>query len=371
MAMAKAEANSGGNGGYESVKAEAIAGENGNKGLKVQNPAPKVTQLMHGVSAFGCLFKEVSEEQCQAAVAKALELGITYFDTAPWYGAGLSEKRLASSLKATSAPADTLVSTKVGRYIKAKKDITADDKEEKGYAGSDGGQFFTDKFHMDRPCADYTGPGIRKAVQQSCERLGIDKIHCIRLHDAEDEERWAEATAVGGAVDTMIALRKEGKVKELSLGMNKSKYILRYLQKYPGVFDNIMLAGCFNLIDNDCVDLLLECQTQEVKIVNVGVFASGLLWGGEHYKYDSAIPDDVKDKVTKWKALAEKYSLSLPQVALNFAFLPVSVEYCAFGTSRAEAVKQNVDLCGVTVPVELWKEAKDQGLIHASVPLPA
>merc|ERR1711865_361874 len=179
-----------------------------------------------------------------------------------------------------------------------------------------------------------------------------------------------QATADGGACDTMIALKKEGKVKEISLGMNKSEYILRVLRKYPGQFDNIMLAGCFNLIDNNCMDLLLECQCQGIAITNVGVFASGLLWGGGHYKYDASIPDDIKDKVTKWSDLAAKHKLTLPQVALNFAFIPESVTYCAFGTSRAEAVVQNLDLLGVTVPLELWKEAKDLGLIHALVPLP-
>lgn len=103
---------------------------------------------------------------------------------------------------------------------------------------------------------------------------------------------------------------------------------------------------------------------------HVGVFASGLLWGASHYKYDAKIPDAVKDKVSKWTALAEKYELSLPQVALNFSLLPTCVEYAAFGTSRAQAVDQNLALVGVTVPLALWKEAKEKGLINDAVPLP-
>lgn len=302
-------------------------------------------------------------------VRRALELGIRYFDTAPWYGAGLSESRLGKALQGRT---DVSVSTKCGRIIKALKDITPDDRPEKGYAGSDGGQFFTDSFHMNRPCWDYTEHGTLESVRQSCERLGVDQIHCLRLHDAEDEERFLQATSPsGGACETMIRLKKEGKVKEISLGMNSHAYILRYLRRYPGEFDSVMLAGCFNLIDNDSYEVLLECQKQGVSVTNVGVFASGLLWGGSHYKYDDAIPDAVKDKVAKWTALASKHGLSLPQVALNFAFLPTVVASVAFGAARAEQVDANVALVDKVVPVELWTEAKALGLIHDSIPVPS
>lgn len=339
--------------------------------LKVRNPTPTIAQLMHGSAPLGCLYKDCTDEQADQCVAKCLEMGIRYFDTAPFYGAGLSERRVGRALKGRT---DVLISTKCGRVIKAKKDIKDYDSgftgKETDYAGSEGGEYHSDKYHMDRPVWDYTASGIHESVRQSKERLGIEKIHCLRLHDAEDEERWAQATAEGGACDTMIALKKEGKVNEISLGMNQKEYLLRYIRKYPGAFDNIMMAGCFNLVDNDSIELLLECQEQGVKVVNVGVFAAGLLWGGSHYKYDSNIPDSVKDKVSKWTELVAKYDLSLPQVALNFAFLPEIVESCAFGTSRAAAVEQNIALVGKTVPLALWKEAKEMGLIHEAVPLP-
>merc|ERR1712113_1232009 len=117
------------------------------------------------------------------------------------------------------------------------------------------------------------------------------------------------------------------------------------------------LAGCFNLIDNDAVALLIECQKQGIHVTNVGIFASGILWGGDHYKYGN-IPEEVKAKVAKWTALADKYSLSLPQVAFNFAFLPEIVDYVAFGTSRPDGVVGNVELVGKSVPAQLWHEAK-------------
>jgi D-threo-aldose 1-dehydrogenase len=334
--------------------------------LKVSNRTPTVEQLMFGASGFGCLFKEVEEDQCKECVDKALELGIKYIDTAPWYGAGLSETRLGNILGGKWD--GLLLSTKCGRVIKPKDQITEADNEEKGYHGDEGGQFFTSKFHNNRPCWDYSAAGIRESVRQSLERMKVDHLQDLRLHDAESEERYTQATE-GGGVDAMIALRKEGKTKQISLGMNDHKFILRLLRKYPNTFDNVMLAGCFNLIDNDSTELLLECQKQGIHVTNVGIFASGVLWGGDHYKYGN-IPDSVKEKVTKWKALAEKYGLSLPQLAFNFAFLPEVVDYVAFGTSRVKAVAENVALAGKSVPLKLWQEAQEQGLIDERVPLP-
>lgn len=230
--------------------------------------------------------------------------------------------------------------------------------------------FKTDAYHSNIPIYSATADGIRESFRQSCERLRVDTIDCLRLHDAENPQRWAEATEQGG-VETMVALRKEGKIKEVSMGMNSSEYLLKYLRKYPeGTFDNIMLAGCFNLIDQDGLELLRECQCRGVKVTNVGIFASGALWGSTHYKYEG-IPPEVVEKVRKWKVLAEKYGLTLPQVALNFALLPDIVDMVAFGCKRASQVNTNVDLCGKAVPVELWAEAKAAGLIAEGVPIPA
>merc|ERR1712232_1117715 len=171
--------------------------------------------------------------------------------------------------------------------------------------------------------------------------MGVDKIHCLRLHDAENPKRWAEATEQGG-VEAMVQLRAEGRIQEVSLGMNSSEYLLRFVREYPeGTFDSIMMAGCFNLIDQDGLELLQECQARGIRVANVGIFASGALWGGAHYKYEG-IPQEVAAKVEAWKALSEKYGLALPQVALNFALLPDVVDMVAFGCDAPERVKANI-----------------------------
>jgi len=290
--------------------------------------------------------------------------GVTYLDTAPWYGAGLSETRLGEYTKAKSVA--VTISTKCGRIVKPRANVNTSNEtiEEQ----TDG--FKTDAYHSDVCLYDATAGGIRESFRQSCARLQVDTIHCLRLHDAETPERWEQAVNQGG-VDAMVQLRKEGKIKEVSMGFNKSDYLLKFLQHFPaGTFDSIMMAGAFNLIDQDGVELLRECQKRNVKVTNVGIFASGVLWGSTHYKY-SGIPAEVVAKVDKWKALAEKYGLPLPQLALNFALLPTAVENVAFGCKTAEKVKTNLDLCGKAVPPELWAEAKATNLIAEGVPLPA
>jgi len=153
----------------------------------------------------------VTPEGAKQCVDRAFELGIRYIDTAPWYGAGLSERRIAEFVAGRMT-----VSTKCGRIVKPKAEITPEDQYEEAYES----HFFTDNYHSDRVCALYTAEGVRESFRQSCERLKQDTIFCLRLHDAETPERFAAATAPGGAVEAMIALKAEGKVKELSLGMN-------------------------------------------------------------------------------------------------------------------------------------------------------
>jgi len=334
--------------------------------LTVTNRVAQKDHMMFGASGLGCLYADVPIEESVATLDAVVQSGITYVDSAPWYGAGLSEQRVGDYFAAK--PVKGLrFSTKCGRIIKAVAEVSMEDENvEKGYF--DG--FKTEKYHANVPYTSYTGVGILESFQQSCKRLRVETIHCLRLHDAENPKRWAEATEQGG-IEAMVQLRAEGKINEVSMGMNSSEYLLKFIRKYPkGTFDNIMMAGCFNLIDQDGLELLQECQARGIKVTNVGIFASGALWGSTHYKYDG-IPTHVADKIKAWKALSEKYGLPLPQVAMNFALLPDVVEMIAFGCKTQDKVKTNLDLLGKEVPIALWKEAKDAGLIAPGVTLPA
>jgi len=329
--------------------------------LRISVREPSLDHLMFGGSTIGCLFKEVSENQAENALKAALNHGIRKFDTAPLYGSGLSELRFGSYL-----PSGTWISTKCGRVIKNKETIQPNDRVE--YEISK--KLTTQNFHDNFPVAIYTREGILTSLQQSKERLQRNEIDCLRLHDAEDEERFAEATAPGGAVDTMIELRQRGEIKEVSLGMNSADYLLRYVQQYPeGTFDNIMMAGCWNLIDQDGYELLVACQERCIKVTNVGIFASGLLVGSNHYKYDSEFPVEITRKVDQWNELCSEYNVKIIQVAVSFALLPCIVENVAIGMRDAGKVESNVQLFDKTtndagIPLGLWKDAQQRGLIR-------
>lgn len=337
--------------------------------LKTSIKTPKIENLIFGGATIGCLFKEVDEEQAKEAIKQALELGITYFDTAPFYGAGLSERRMGKYVPNTLQNGDKIkISTKCGRIIKNKDETTYQDRVETTY----GNEYKTENMHPDIPVAIYTHDGIMESVRQSRERLNRGFIDCLRLHDAEDEERFLEATAPGAAIDTMVELRRKGEIAEVSLGLNESKYLLRFVQKYPaGTFDNIMMAGCWNLIDQDGYQLMYECQKKNIKVTNCGIFASGLLAGSNNYKYNSKIPLDVKYKLGKWQALSKKFKVEMLTMALHFAFLPDVVDYVAIGIRDAEKARANVELFRKSsksgVPIELWREAKKQGLIRKEI----
>ena len=335
--------------------------------LKTSVKNPNLENFIFGGATIGCLFKEVEEEQAKEALKEALRLGVTYFDTAPFYGAGLSERRMGKYVPKQFQGEKIKISTKCGRIIKNKNEITKQDRPEKTYTN----EYKTANIHPDIPIAIYTHEGIIESLRQSRERLGRHFIDCLRLHDAEDEERFLEATAPGAAIDTMVELRRKGEIGEVSLGLNNSKYLLRFVKKYPaGTFNNIMMAGCWNLIDQDGYELLFECQKKNIKVTNVGIFASGLLAGSTNYKYNAKIPLDVKYKLEKWQALSKKYNVEMLTMALHFAFLPDVVDYVSIGVRDAEKAKANVELFNKgtsNVNKELWKEAQKLGLIRKEI----
>lgn len=330
--------------------------------MKVHCRVPDVDALIFGGAPIGCLYRDVSEEEAKKTIDAAVEIGIKYFDTAPLYGAGLSEERFGKY-----CPPDVKISTKCGRIVKKEKALTDEDRGKLGDAELYAKLFRTEKYHENLPLQDYTGDGTLESIRQSKERLRRDVIQNMRLHDAEDDERFQTVTSPGSAVDTMIELKKRGEILELSLGCNKPDYLLRYVEKYPeGVFTNVMVAGCWNLLDQSAYDLLVACEKKNIKIHNVAVFASGCLFGGAYYRYEPITPE-IREKVEKWQSLCSKYSLDIRVVALSFGLLPDVVERVAIGMANEQEVRSNAELLGIPVPVELWHEAKTQGLIRQEI----
>mmetsp|Transcript_26097 Transcript_26097/g.60217 ORF Transcript_26097/g.60217 Transcript_26097/m.60217 type:complete len:341 (-) Transcript_26097:243-1265(-) len=331
--------------------------------LKVLDRRPTVDDLSFGGSGIAGIYAPVPREQALATVRRAVEVGWKHFDTAPLYGAGLSEEYYGEVL----ADAPVSVSTKVGRLVRSKKDLVPGNP----HVMWDNDAFFheTGELRGRLPVYDYSGEGARISFRESQARLK-KRVSILRLHDAETEEFFDWATQEGGAVDAMVKLRESGEVDQLSLGMNSPDWILRFLRKYPeGTFDNVMLAGDWHLLDFSGLEVLQECQARGISVTQAGLLGSGIFWGGPNLRYQTAPPEKL-ELVSKWKELASKYSVPLPAVAVTFAFLPACVDRLCIGAQSPEQVDANTALCDHKVPVQLWHEAKQQGLLPAAVPLP-
>jgi len=329
--------------------------------------------LILGCSPLAGIYDSIPESQAYDTVKAALELGFLDLDTAPHYGLGLSEARTGRAVAMHAGGRSVRLWTKVGRVLKPHAEVAAEDEVERGNMPGSAGCIFPDSPTDVSPVLDYTGDGVRRSHADSLRRLGAGAVQGLRVHDAEDEERFAQAMAPGGGIDALVELRSKGAIKSVSLGMNDAAYVLRMLQgKPPGTFDSIMSAGSWNLIDQDGYDLMLECQRRGVKVHNAGIFASGLLVGGSYYKYAPATPE-VLERRERWTQLAVKHGVSLPVVAVAFALMPAVVEKAAVGVKSAEEVRMNVEWlrAAPSVPAALWAEAKHLGLLAERVPVPS
>ncbi|CAE7723679.1 pld1 [Symbiodinium pilosum] len=327
-----------------------------------------ISALILGTAPLGCGWAgDVSEGEAEATILQALSLGIRYLDTAPWYGAGLCEQRIGKALAAahSTTKEQVVLATKVGRFMVTKPESAAyGTRVDKGY------DFNTDAYHDNIPVWDYRKEGVEESFRQSRQRLQRHFIECVRVHDAEDDERWEEACGSDGAVSTLVSLRSRGEIGEVSLGFNKAEYLMKTVLKFPvGTFDNIMIAGRWNLLDQSAYPLMLECQKRGIKVQLAAVFCAGLLWGQGFYFYRSSVPQEAAEKVKRWEELAKSFNLSLPAVALAFAYLPSCVERIAVGCASAEQVRSNAQLCDVEVPLELWQKAKADGLLPSFLSL--
>jgi len=332
--------------------------------LIVEDRRPTIGDLCFGASGISGLFSVVPREEAIKTLHRALDLGFTKFDTAPLYGTGLSERYLGEAL---SAKGGVEIATKVGRVIKKKTECDLDDDK---VVWSNEDVFLLDGTKTDDvPVYDYSPAGIEESFRQSSERLRNLPVKCLRLHDAETEEYYKWVTESGG-LQALVQLRSLGHVKQISLGMNNPDFLLRYIRNSPpGTFDNILVAGCWNLVDVSGFELLRECQQRGIGVVLAGIFGSGLLWGSTRLRYVTADTEAV-EKRDKWAALAEKYGCTLPGVAVAFAFLPKCVTQLCVGCDNSQQLELNVGLLDQVVPKQLWHEAKELKLLEEWVPIP-
>jgi D-threo-aldose 1-dehydrogenase len=300
-----------------------------------------VSELGFGGAPIGNLYEPVPDEDAAAAVRTAWEGGVRYFDTAPHYGLGLSERRLGAALR--DRPRDEFViSTKVGRLLVANPAPTGSDLAAGGFA-------VPDDLTRER---DYSRDGVRRSLDASLDRLGLDRIDMVYIHDAEDHMEQA----LREAVPALIELREQGVVGAIGAGMNFVAPLLRFVIEAD--VDAVMLAGRWTLADRTGEPLAEACADREVSVVTAAPFNSGLLarpTPGEdaHFDYGRA-PADVLAFARRLAAGCDAAGTSLPQAALQFPLQHAAVPTVVVGMRSAAQARANLDWAGSPLPASLW-----------------
>ncbi|WAZ25569.1 aldo/keto reductase [Streptomyces cinnabarinus] len=302
-----------------------------------------MTALGLGAAALGNLYTEVTEEQAHAAVDAAWEHGIRYFDTAPHYGLGLSERRLGAALRERPRE-EYRISTKVGRRLEP-SDLGGDDLAH-GFA-------VPATHHR---VWDFTADGIRRALDASLERLGLDRVDIVYLHDPDDHAE--EAFRAG--YPALERLRAEGVVGAIGAGMNQAEMLTRFVRDTD--VDAVLCAGRYTLLDRTALaELLPAAQERDVDVVIGGPFNSGLLADprpGATYNYTQA-PAALIDRALRLKKLAERHGVTLRAAALAFCAAHPAVTGVLVGARSAEEVRDCAEQFATPVPEAFWQELRD------------
>ncbi|MFF5546953.1 aldo/keto reductase [Streptomyces olivaceoviridis] len=335
--------------------------------MSIENLLPG--RLGFGTAPLGNMFRAIPDEEAAATVQAAWDHGIRYFDTAPFYGAGLSEIRLGEVL--SGMPRDAYVlSTKVGRVILDEaEDPAARDLGEKGGLFEHG--------RPNKMVDDYSADATLRSIEDSLKRLRTDRLDIVWVHDVAQDfhgDEWLARydTARTGAFRVLDRLRDEGVIKAWGLGVNRVEPLEVTLDLDEPRPDAFLLAGRYTLLDHERAlqRLLPAAAEQNVDIVVGGPYSSGVLAGGTHFEYQQA-PAEIVAKVERIKALAARHGVGIKAAALQFSLAHPATVAAIPGATRPSRVAEDVAALAETVPAAFWTALREEGLIAANAPLPA
>lgn len=309
--------------------------------------------LAFGAATVGNLYRELSDEQALATLEAVWDAGIRHFDTAPHYGIGLSERRLGSFLR--SKPRDEFVlSTKVGRVLEPLDDVDGDDMAH---------DFAVPRTHERR--YDATVAGVRRSLDESLERLGLDRVDIVYLHDP-DAFPEGERAALEAGLPAVAALRDEGLATAVGVG-SKSLSALEASAE-SGLVDVLMVSSRITLLDTSAAERVLPaCERHGVEAIAVSIFNSGMLAkprpaSDARYDYGSADAALV-ERAHRIADACEAHGVDLPTAAIAFPLRLPAVAARAVSASSAAQVEQTAARASTPVPDALWRDLEDAGLI--------
>ncbi|MEV2238313.1 aldo/keto reductase [Micromonospora sp. NPDC049891] len=318
-----------------------------------RRPAIGLTELGFGAAQGGNLYRLTTDEEFAAAIDTAWAAGVRYFDTAPHYGLGLSERRLGSALR--HRPRDEyVVSTKVGRLLEPSP-RNAHRRDPEGF----------DVPASHRRVWDFSRDGVRRCIEASLDRTGLDRIDIAYLHDPDDH--WEQAAEE--AVPALVELRDQGVVGAIGAGMNQSAMLARFVRETD--VDVMMCAGRYTLLEQGAAaDLLPLAESRGVGVVIAGVYNSGLL-SRDHppadalYNYQQA-PPELIERARRIAEVCAIHNVTLPQAALAFVRRHPAVVSTVVGVRNGTQMTETVRRSTAVVPDELWESLATAGLLASA-----
>ena len=331
---------------------------------RLGNGGLSFTELGFGTAPLGNLYRAISDAEAEAILDQAWEGGVRYFDTAPLYGLGLSETRLNRFLR--GKPRDEYVlSTKVGRLLRA----TTPDKRD-GF-----GKWFDVPSRNE--VYDYGYDAVFRSLEFSLERLGIDRVDILYVHDLDIFNHGTQAALdarlaafMEGGYRALVKLRDEGVIRAFGGGINEWQPCQWLAER--GDFDLFLLAGRYTLLEQEALDSFLPlCQARGIGIVVGGPYNSGILATGARegafYNYDPA-PQAILDKVAAIEAVCAAYGVRLVDAAFQFPLRHPAVVSMIPGGQGVAEMTSNLAAAAAEVPPALWQALKDKGLMRADAP---
>lgn len=309
-----------------------------------------------GGAPIGNLYAPLDEAQSEATLSEAWRLGVRYFDTAPLYGHGLSEQRIGRFLQ-QHARDDFVLSTKVGRLLQADP---AAPRERDGYVQG----------LPNSPRFDYSFEGTLRSLEQSMQRLGLDRIDIAYIHDIDRHTHGGDQPvrfreAMDGAYRALERLRGEGVLRAIGLGVNEWEACRDAI--HVGDFDCMMLAGRYSLLDTSSAhELVPLCLSKNVRLILAGVFNSGILAGGPaagaRFDYRPA-SESLLRRVERISEVCATFSVTLPAAALQFAMACPAAATVVVGARSPAEIAQAVAHAAAPIPPALWQGLVDEGLL--------
>jgi D-threo-aldose 1-dehydrogenase len=324
------------------------------------NSSVQMGRLGMGGAPLGNLFEIVPEADAQASLQAAWQVGIRHFDTAPHYGAGLSEHRMGAAMR-NWPRAEFTLSTKVGRMLEPAQDVPEVDEG------------FTRALPFRRR-VDYSAAGALRSIEDSLQRLGLARIDTVYIHDVSEDwlgAAWTQRMdeAMQGAARMLTDLKRQGVIRAWGLGVNLVEPCLVALERSePDLF---LIAGRYTLLDHTALAKLFPaCAARGVRCVLGGPYNSGLLAGGTTFNYETASPE-IAARARAIGEVCRRHGVDTKAAALQFCAAHPQVAAIIPGARNAAEVVENAAMMRVDIPGQLWRDLRASGLIPEAAPIPA